>query len=78
VLTEDLGIKLENVKVEDLGRAKRITVDKENTTIVEGAGKTSEIQVASASSSARSRRRPPTTTAKSSRSGSRSWPAAWP
>jgi len=43
-LTEDLGIKLENVKMEDLGRAKRITVDKENTTIVEGAGKTSDIQ----------------------------------
>jgi len=43
-LTEDLGIKLENVKLDDLGRAKRITVDKENTTIVEGAGKTSDIQ----------------------------------
>ena len=39
VISEDLGIKLENVKVEDLGRAKRIVVDKENTTIVEGAGK---------------------------------------
>jgi chaperonin GroEL len=43
-LTEDLGIKLENVKIEDLGKAKRITVDKENTTIVEGAGKSSAIQ----------------------------------
>ena len=43
-LTEDLGIKLENVKIEDLGRAKRITVDKEDTTIVEGAGRTSDIQ----------------------------------
>ena len=43
-LTEDLGIKLENVKLEDLGQAKRITVDKEDTTIVEGAGKTSAIQ----------------------------------
>jgi len=43
-LTEDLGIKLENVKLEDLGRAKRVTVDKENTTIVEGGGKTSDIQ----------------------------------
>lgn len=43
-ITEDLGIKLENVKLEDLGKAKRITVDKENTTIVEGAGKTSAIQ----------------------------------
>jgi len=44
VITEDLGIKLENVKIEDLGRAKRIVVDKENTTIVEGAGKKADIQ----------------------------------
>ncbi len=43
-LTEDLGIKLENISLEDLGRAKRVTVDKENTTIVEGAGKQSEIK----------------------------------
>ena len=43
-ITEDLGLKLENVKIEDLGRAKRVTVDKENTTIIEGAGKTSAIQ----------------------------------
>jgi chaperonin GroEL len=42
-LTEELGIKLENVDIEDLGRAKRIKVDKENTTIVEGAGKTQAI-----------------------------------
>ncbi|MBU4418868.1 MAG: chaperonin GroEL, partial [Candidatus Omnitrophica bacterium] len=38
-LTEDLGIKLENIDIEDLGRAKKIKIDKENTTIVEGAGK---------------------------------------
>src|SRR6059036_1825829 len=44
LITEDLGIKLENVKIEDLGRAKRVTVDKDNTTIVEGAGKPSDIQ----------------------------------
>jgi chaperonin GroEL len=44
LITEDLGIKLENVKVEDLGRAKRVTVDKENTTIVEGVGKQADIQ----------------------------------
>jgi chaperonin GroEL len=37
-ITEDLGIKLENIQVEDLGRAKKITIDKDNTTIVEGAG----------------------------------------
>ena len=43
-ISEDLGIKLENVEISDLGRAKSIVVDKENTTIVEGAGKASEIQ----------------------------------
>src|SRR5215469_1189475 len=43
-LTEDLGIKLESVTLEDLGRAKSIVIDKENTTIVEGNGKSSEIQ----------------------------------
>ena len=43
-ITEDLGIKLENITISDLGRAKRITVDKENTTIVEGSGKSSDIQ----------------------------------
>jgi chaperonin GroEL len=42
-LTEDLGIKLENVDIEDLGRAKKIKIDKENTTIVEGAGKNQAI-----------------------------------
>jgi chaperonin GroEL len=43
-ITEDLGIKLENVKMEDMGKAKKITIDKDNTTIVEGAGKSSEIE----------------------------------
>src|SRR6266436_4386157 len=43
-ITEDLGIKLENVKLEDLGRTKRVTIDKENTTIVEGEGKQADIQ----------------------------------
>src|SRR5438046_297497 len=43
-ITEDLGIKLENVKLEDLGRAKKVTIDKDNTTIVAGAGKASEIE----------------------------------
>ena len=42
--TEDLGVKLENVKITDLGRAKRIVVDKDNTTIIEGAGKKEEIK----------------------------------
>jgi chaperonin GroEL len=43
-ITEDLGIKLENVKLEELGRAKKVTIDKDNTTIVAGAGRTSEIE----------------------------------
>jgi chaperonin GroEL len=43
-ITEDLGIKLENIKLEDLGKAKKIVVDKDNSTIVEGAGKTANIE----------------------------------
>src|SRR6202789_850681 len=43
-ITEDLGIKLENVKIEDLGRAKRVTIDKDNTTIVEGRGESKAIE----------------------------------
>ncbi len=43
-ITEDLGIKLENIKLTDLGRAKKVVVDKDNTTIVEGAGKASAIE----------------------------------
>jgi len=43
-ITEDLGMKLENLRLEDLGRAKKVVVDKDNTTIVEGAGKKAEIQ----------------------------------
>jgi len=43
-ITEDLGLKLENLSLADLGKAKRIVVDKENTTIVEGSGKSSDIQ----------------------------------
>lgn len=44
VISEDIGLKLENVKITDLGRARKITVDKENTTIVEGAGDPAKIQ----------------------------------
>ncbi|MFA5338860.1 MAG: chaperonin GroEL [Candidatus Omnitrophota bacterium] len=43
-VTEDLGKKLENIDINELGRAKRVTIDKDNTTIVEGAGKTSDIK----------------------------------
>jgi chaperonin GroEL len=44
VISEDLGLKLENVKITDLGRAKRVSIDKDNTTIVEGAGDSGKIQ----------------------------------
>jgi chaperonin GroEL len=44
VITEDLGIKLENVTLDDLGEAKKVVIDKDNTTIIEGAGKRSELQ----------------------------------
>jgi chaperonin GroEL len=44
MISEDLGIKLENIKITDLGRAKKITIDKENTTIVEGAGDSKKIE----------------------------------
>jgi len=44
MIAEDLGIKLENIKMEDLGQAKRVTIDKDNTTIVEGAGKKADIE----------------------------------
>ena len=79
VITEDLGIKLENVELDDLGEAKRITISKENTTIVEGEA------------AVRGHHRPgqpdppsdrgnhlATTTARSSRSAWPSSPAAWP
>src|SRR5215216_3210289 len=44
VISEDLGIKLENIKLDDLGRAKKITIDKDNTTIVDGGGKDADVQ----------------------------------
>jgi chaperonin GroEL len=44
VITEDLGIKLENVKIADLGRARKVTIDRDSTTIIDGGGKTDELQ----------------------------------
>ena len=44
VITDDIGVKLENITIDDLGRAKNITIDKENTIVVDGKGKPSEIQ----------------------------------
>src|SRR5438445_11159764 len=43
-MTEDLGIKLENVKMEDLGQAKKVTIDKDNTTTIEGKGKNADVE----------------------------------
>src|SRR5438128_9767270 len=43
-ITDDLGLKLENIKLEDLGKAKKVTIDKDNTTIVEGAGSSAAIE----------------------------------
>jgi chaperonin GroEL len=43
-ITEDLGIKLENIKLDDLGKVKKVTIDKDNTTLVEGSGKTKDIE----------------------------------
>ncbi len=77
-ITEDLGIKLESVKVEDLGRAKRVTIDKDNTTIVEGRGESKVIEGRVKEIRTRSKRPPLTTIARSSRSVLPSWLAASP
>ena len=77
-VTEDLGIKLENMTLEDLGQAKKVTIDKDNTTIIEGAGSAGgDRGPRQAAARRRSRTRRPTTTARSCRSGSPSWSAAW-
>jgi Chaperonin GroEL (HSP60 family) len=76
MISEDLGIKLENVTVQMLGRAKRVTITKDDTTIVDGAGKKADIEAASPRSSSRSRTPPPITTRRSCRSGWPSSPAA--
>ena len=79
VISEDLGIKLENVTLDMLGRAKKVTIDKDNTTIVDGAGQEGRHRGARRSRSRRRSRRPPrTTTARSCRSGWPSSPAASP
>ena len=77
VIAEELGLKLENVTVKDLGKAKRISIDKDNTTIIDGAGPRRTSRAAAPRFGARSRTPPRTTTAKSSRSDSRSSWAAW-
>jgi chaperonin GroEL len=77
VISEDLGIKLENVTLDMLGRAKKVSISKENTTIVDGAGKKPEIEGRVATRSRRRSRRPPrTTTVRSCRNVWPSWLAA--
>ena len=76
VISEDLGIKLENVTLDMLGKAKKVRIDKENTTIIDGAGKKTDIQARISQIRRRSRRPPRTTTRRSCRSGWPSWPAA--
>ena len=66
--SEDLGIKLDKVTVNMLGRAKKVTIEKENTTIVNGAGKKSDIEARIGQIRRRSRRPPRTTTVRSCRS----------
>ena len=75
VISEDLGIKLENVGLNMLGRAKKVRIEKENTTIVDGAGRRPRSQAGLPRSSSRSRKPPRTTTVRSCRSASPSWPA---
>ena len=78
-ITEDLGLKLENVTLKDLGRAKRVTVDKDNTTIVDGAGKKAGHRgPREADPRADRGHHVATTTARSCRSGWPSWSAASP
>jgi chaperonin GroEL len=77
VISEEVGFKLENAVVNDLGKAKRIVIDKDNTTIVDGAGDADQIKGRIDEIRARSTSRRRTTTARSCRSGWRSWRAAW-
>jgi chaperonin GroEL len=78
VISEDLGIKLENVTLDMLGHAKKVVITKDDTTIVDGAGKKADIEPASPRSSSRSRTPPPTTIARSCKSGWRNSQAALP
>ena len=78
LISEDLGIQLENLQLEHLGRAKKITVDKNNTTIVEGAGKRADIDKRIQQIKNQIARPRANTTRRSSRSGWPRSPAAWP
>ena len=77
VIAEEVGLSLEKATLNDLGKAKKIVADKENTTIIDGAGKPGDIKGAGrARSAARSRKPPRTTTRRSCRSAWRSSRAA--
>ena len=79
VIAEEVGLSLEKATLNDLGKAKKIVADKENTTIIDGAGKPADIKARiEQHPPARSRTPPPTTTRKSCRSASQSSPAASP
>jgi len=69
VITEEMGRKLETVTIADLGRAGKVVVDKNNTTIVDGAGDEKEIKGRSKRSVSRATTRPATTTARNCKSG---------
>ena len=77
LFSEELGLKLENTKLTDLGRAKRVTIDKDNTTIVEGYGDPKKIEGRVSRSRRRSTKPRPITIAKSYRSGSPRSSAVW-
>ena len=76
MIAEDVGIKLENVTLQMLGTAKRERIEKENTTIINGAGKKRTSRGGLRRSKRKSGRRPPTTIRKSCKSGWPSWRAA--
>jgi chaperonin GroEL len=78
VITEEMGLKLENTQVSQLGRARRVVVAKDTTTIVDGAGDTAAIKGRINQIKPRSRTPTPTSTARSSRSAWPSCPAASP
>ncbi len=76
LISEDLGIKLEAVELSQLGRVKRVEVTKDNCTLIDGAGKSDDIQKRVGQSASRSKRPTASTIARSSRNGSPSCPAA--
>ena len=78
VISEEVGLSLEKATLNDLGEAKKIVVEKENTTIIDGEGKGAEIKARVEQIRSRSRKPPPTTTRRSCRSALPSSPAASP